>query len=142
LIWQHTAKVGLVINLGEFEMSLEAKLERFTGTEHYYKIAPNGVLTDGTKFLADEVGAYWLFADTAAFIAGYEKGAGFAVIKLIQPEWDSGVFKVMLGDGNGNWKTLYGGEFTDFPQNLMPFEFYASWDGGFRKWVFMLKSEY
>jgi hypothetical protein len=38
-------------------------LKQFTGTEHYYQWSPlfrSFRLTDGTKYLAEEAGAYWL----------------------------------------------------------------------------------
>jgi hypothetical protein len=116
---------------------IKQDLAQFYGTEGYVRIAPNAVLTDGTHYIAEEVGAYWLFQDTALFLSGYQETDTFQVIKLDTK--DEG-FKLMAGDGNGNWRPLEFGEFTDFPPELMPFEFYASWDG--EHWVFMLKGEY
>ena len=116
------------------------ELSNFYGTEAYYKIGPNAVLTDGTKFVAEQLGAFWLFQDTAIYMAGYQETDGFAVIRLSFE--DSGPFKVELGDGNGHWRTLFGSEFTDFPKELVPFEFYACWDAVMGMWVLMLKSEY
>ncbi len=40
-------------------------LGQFTGTTGYYRITRKHLLTDGTKYLADAVGAYWLM-DAAA----------------------------------------------------------------------------
>ncbi len=35
-------------------------LSHFTGTEKYYRINPRTVLTDGTKYLAEEGRCFWL----------------------------------------------------------------------------------
>ncbi len=35
-------------------------LEQFIGTEYYYPLWPNIMLTDGTRYLADTAGCYWL----------------------------------------------------------------------------------
>jgi hypothetical protein len=113
-------------------------LSQFYGTENYYRIAQNAVLTDGAKYVSDELGAYWLFLDTALMMLGYEKQDHFAVIRLSKKGEG---FIVELGDGNDRWKELFSGEFTDFPNDMLPFEFFA----GFQPevgWVFMLKSEY
>ena len=39
---------------------IELGLGNFTGTEQYYRTHPGVVLTDGTKYLCDEAGCYWL----------------------------------------------------------------------------------
>ncbi len=38
----------------------ESDLNNFTGTEEYYQYGPECLLTDGTKFLAEEAQSYWL----------------------------------------------------------------------------------
>lgn len=32
----------------------QAQLAQFTGTEHYYRIGPKHLLTDGTQYLAEK----------------------------------------------------------------------------------------
>lgn len=39
---------------------LQNELNRFTGTENYYRHFTGGKFTDGVKHLADRAGAYWL----------------------------------------------------------------------------------
>lgn len=114
-------------------------LSGFTGTEKYYRVGNQALLTDGTKYLADEAQCYWLFEDTALYLYGYQKQDGFAVIRL---ERDGQGFRVQRGDGNGKWDTLFKGEFTTFPEDMMPFEFYAIWEYEARCWVLLLTSEY
>lgn len=45
-------------------------LARFTGTETYYRLGPlfpQVVLTDGTRFVAEEGGAWWLMEAIASY---------------------------------------------------------------------------
>jgi hypothetical protein len=37
---------------------LSATLRQFSGSMHYYRYHPGLLLTDGTRFLADEAGCY------------------------------------------------------------------------------------
>lgn len=39
---------------------LHRNLAGFSGTERYYRTHPGLLATDGTKYLADQAGAYWL----------------------------------------------------------------------------------
>lgn len=119
---------------------LKRDLSGFTGTSTYHRIAPNALMTDGTKFLAEKVGAFWLFQDSAVYMRGYETQDDFAVLRL-EPAKD-GAFIVKCSDGNDHWWELFGASCTDFPTELMPFEFFASWAYEDEAWVFMLKSEY
>lgn len=34
------------------------ELNNFSGTENYYRITPDTIITDGAKFVADKAGAY------------------------------------------------------------------------------------
>ena len=36
------------------------QLSHFTGTERYYRISRRHLLTDGTKYLAEEAECFWL----------------------------------------------------------------------------------
>ena len=49
---------------------LDLDLSGFTGTTTYYRwsvLFPRVVLTDGTKYLAETAGAYWLFDAIASY---------------------------------------------------------------------------
>ena len=52
-------------------------LAQFTGTEQWYRHAVNGEVhfTDGAKYVADHVGAYWLL-DEIALTQLYDKRVG------------------------------------------------------------------
>ena len=61
---------------------LEQELRNFIGSEHYYRISPSAVLTDGTKYLADTVGAYWLMDAIASYLPQFSGREEFIVAKL------------------------------------------------------------
>ena len=48
----------------DFDLS---QLSLFTGTEHYYRINRKCLLTDGTKYLAEGAGAFWLMDAAASY---------------------------------------------------------------------------
>ena len=119
---------------------IQDQLGQFTGTEQWYRSGMNCVLTDGTKFVADSLGAYWLFDDTSLFLRDFHKQDHFAVMRLSHVG-DYG-FKVERGDGNGEWVPHFNGGYTTFPRELMPFEWYAVFDPDTGFWINLLKSEY
>lgn len=90
-------------------------LAYFTGTEAYYKfnIFSPLVLTDGTKYLADKAGAYWLM-DEIAFANKLPnvKAQYFQVWKL---EVQGSKATLSCEDGNDNPVFAKPIDFTDFP---------------------------
>ena len=40
-------------------------LNQFTGTTQYRRIGPRHLLTDGTHYLAEQAGCYWLMGEIA-----------------------------------------------------------------------------
>lgn len=112
-----------------------ASLSMFTGTERYYRIHRNVVLTDGTKYLADEAGAYWLMDAIASYLPQFTGREDFIVAKLVR---DGCKAQLTLDDGNGRVLDQQHIPFTDFP--LTSIQLYACWSGEF--WVLMLCSEY
>lgn len=117
--------------------TLAADLMQFTGTCHYYRwsvMAPKCLLTDGTKYLAETAGAYWLMDVVASYLGKY--GDVFGVATLKRKNGDGFVFT--LDDGNGKVYATQEIEFSDFP--LDSIKLYVSWDT--QNWVLMLTSEY
>ena len=115
---------------------LQSALAQFTGTEKYYQFYPKVVLTDGTKYLADIAGCYWLMDVYATHIAGVDPQVeSFTCLKLSKK--GSGA-EIVIEDGNTHALAKQQIEYTDFP--LENFMFYAVWAGEF--WVLMLRSEY
>lgn len=114
-------------------------LHQFIGTEHYYRFSPlsPSVLTDGTKYVADEAGAYWLFETIESILADRDAHeiSPFISIELLTTK---NTASLTVGDGNGVVIQKMKIPYTDFP--LPSFTAYACWSEGF--WVHMLPSEY
>lgn len=118
---------------------LAATLDQFTGTEAYFKwsnLFPNFVLTDGTRFLAQEAGAFWLMDLFASHYRSY-RDEGFAAIKVLRK--DSGDVQVLITDGNDHILAEQDNISTDFP--LDDLTLYAA-PADENLWVIMLTSEY
>ena len=115
---------------------LQSALAQFTGTERYYRLYPNVVLTDGTKYLADAAGCYWLMDVYASHLASVDANLeSFTCLKLSKKGSSA---EIVIEDGNTQILAKQHIEYTDFP--LDTFVFYAVWAGEF--WVLMLRSEY
>ncbi|MBT8583729.1 hypothetical protein G6694_03670 [Polynucleobacter paneuropaeus] len=112
-----------------------AMLGQFTGTEHYYRISPSTVITDGCKFLADEAGSYWLMDAIASYLPQFTGREEFISAKL---NVTRGSAELVLDNGNGKVLDRQHIPFTDFP--LPAITLYACWGGDF--WVLLLPSEY
>lgn len=117
--------------------NLASDLMQFTGTCHYYRwsvMYPKCLLTDGTKYLAETAGAYWLMDVVASYLGKY--GDVFGVATLKRKNGDA--FTFTLDDGNGNVHATQEIEFSDFP--LDSIKLYVCWDT--QNWTLMLTSEY
>lgn len=116
---------------------IQADLRNFTGTESYFRfsaIMRNFVLTDGTKYLAEECGCYWLMDLVASHRHNY-KDEGFVVAKMKK---DGKGCLVRLEDGNDNILAKQHVEYTDFP--LEEITLYVCRQGDL--FVILLPSEY
>jgi hypothetical protein len=113
----------------------EADLAMFIGTEHYYRLMPNHLLTDGTKYLADHAECYWLFDVIASYFPILSAAEGFVLTQLTVKDTKA---TVRLEDGNGNVLVEQKIAWTDFP--LAEIKLYSCFDGAV--WVTMLPSEY
>ena len=112
-----------------------SQLRYFTGTTAYYRITRRHLLTDGTKYLADAAGAYWLMDAAASHLDEIGTADWFVLIKL-QVQQSRAV--MIYEDGNGHEHAREEIAFTDFP--LSSIELYACWDD--ELWVIMLPREY
>ena len=45
-----------------------SELDQFIGTQRYYRMSSRVVLTDGTHYLAERVGCYWLMDVIASHV--------------------------------------------------------------------------
>lgn len=112
-----------------------SQLAHFVGTERYYRLTPNAVLTDGTKYLAEAAGAFWLMDAVASYLPQFSGRQDFIVAKLVRTGSQA---ELTLDDGNGRVLERQHIEYTDFP--MQTFQLYACWGGEY--WVLMLCSEY
>jgi hypothetical protein len=100
-------------------------LAQFTGTEQWYRHALNGGVhfTEGAKYVADRVGAYWLL-DEIALTQLYDKrvkAEGFQVWKLnVNTDMTA---DLTCEDGSNNAVYFKKIPFTDFPLEGITFWF-------------------
>ncbi len=112
-----------------------AQLTHFTGTEHYYRISRRHLLTDGTKYLAEMAGAFWMMDAIASRLNEIGTEDWFVVVKVKVQDSKA---TMLYEDGNGNEYARQDIPYTDFP--IDEISIYACWDG--EHWVLMLPSEY
>jgi hypothetical protein len=119
----------------------ELDLSHFTGSDKFYRWSPltRSVLTDGTQYVAETAGAFWLFdaIDSHLTTQGLNENTEFVCAKLKKVSGADDA-ELTLDDGNGTiWMTQYI-PFTDFP--LDEFKTFAVYNG--IAWTHMLPSEY
>ena len=110
-------------------------LKEFTGTERYYRISRKHLLTDGTKFLAEQAECFWMMDAIASHLAEIGTADWFVVVKTTV---NNSIALMVYEDGNGHEHARQQIPFTDFP--LEEITLYACSDG--EHWVIMLPSEY
>jgi hypothetical protein len=111
------------------------QLEQFIGTEFYYPLWPNVMLTDGTRFLADTAGCFWLMDAITSHIQRLPNREVFTSCRLTV---NNGSAVLIIDDGNSNILASQKISYTDFP--LDSIHLYACFDG--KQWIIMLPSEY
>lgn len=119
-------------------------LHDFYGTENWYtfNLFSKDLLTDGTKYVAEECGAYWLFDEITAKCASVHNNAGWEFLVTTVTDNMNGGAELIFSDGNDqeSYQTI---EFTDFPFDKFDEEdlrIYSCWDRD--HFVHMLPSEY
>jgi len=111
------------------------QLKQFIGTTRYYRISRRHLLTEGTKYLAEEAECFWLMDAIASHVSEIGTHDWFVQIK-VQVQ---GIQATMIyDDGNDNELARQEIPYTDFPMEAV--SLYACWDG--EHWVIMLPSEY
>ena len=115
------------------------ELNNFSGTERYYRITPDTVITDGAKFVADNGGAYWLMTEIASYLPEFTQKETFIVANLTVSRSESSCTALLkLDDGNDNILAEQFIEYTDFELDVI--KLYACYTGDM--WVIMLPREY
>ena len=110
-------------------------LALFTGTERYYRLYSHAVLTDGTKYVAETAGAFWMMYAVASHLSELGTDDWFVLVRVTVT---NALAVMRYEDGNGNVRAQQAIPYTDFP--MPEFMLYACWDG--EHWVLMLPSEY
>lgn len=121
--------------------TIELDLSNFHGSEYFYRwsMLTKSLLTQGTNYVAETAGAYWLFdaIDSHLTTQGLNANTEFVVAKLKKLS-DADDAELTLEDGSGTiWMTQYI-PYTDFP--LPEFKTFAAYNG--TGWTHMLPSEY
>lgn len=112
-----------------------ASLTEFTGTERYYRISRKHLLTDGTKFLADQAHCYWMMDAIASHLDEIGTADWFVMVRTVTT--NSGAL-MAYEDGNGKEHARQVIPHVDLP--LAEIIIYTCWNG--EHWVIMLPSEY
>ena len=115
---------------------LEQELRNFIGTERYYRLRRDLLVTDGVKHLAEQAECFWLLDLYWSHLLGIDHIANpFTVLKMTV--LNSSAY-IVIEDGNDNVLAQQFIEYTDFP--LASITLYGCWSE--RDWVLMLTSEY
>ncbi|MEN9897018.1 MAG: hypothetical protein RLZZ66_667 [Pseudomonadota bacterium] len=115
------------------------QLSQFSGTENYYRIMPNVLMTDGAKFVADNGEAYWLMTTIASYLPEFTEKETFIVATLQVTRTATSSHAILkLNDGNDNILAEQFIEYTDF--ELDEIKLYACYNGDM--WVIMIPREY
>ena len=110
-------------------------LSQFTGTGAYYRISRKHVLTDGTRYLAEQGACFWMMDAIASHLCEIGTADWFVLVRVQVTE---GRAVMIYEDGNGGEHASQAIPYTDFA--LSEITLYACWDG--EHWVIMLPSEY
>ena len=111
------------------------QLNYFTGTEKYYQISRRHLLTDGTKYLAEQAECFWMMDAIASDLCEIGIEDWFVVVRVQVTE---GRAVMIYEDGNSREHARQEIPYTDFPMTSIAL--YACWDQ--ENWVIMLPGEY
>ena len=110
-------------------------LSQFTGTGAYYKISRKHVLTDGTKYLAEQGVCFWMMDAIASHLGEIGTADWFVLVRIQVTE---GSAVMIYEDGNEREHARQEIPYTDFPLDSVTL--YACWDQ--EHWIIMLPGEY
>ena len=113
----------------------ETQLTQFIGTTGYFRISRRHLLTDGTKYLAEEAECFWMMDAIASHLSEIGTEDWFVLVRVQVTE---GRAVMIYEDGNDHEHARQEIPYTDFPLNSITL--YACWD--VEHWVIMLPSEY
>lgn len=73
-------------------------LTEFTGTERYYRISRRHLLTDGTKYLAEQAECFWMMDAIASHLMKIGTADWFVVVRI---KVENSTALMVYEDGNG-----------------------------------------
>ena len=111
------------------------QLTQFIGTTGYYRISRRHLLSDGTKYLAEEAECFWMMDAIASHLSEIGTDDWFVQIRMTV---NGNRATMIYEDGNGSEHARQEIPYTDFPMTSITL--YACWDC--EQWVIMLPSEY
>ena len=111
------------------------QLTQFIGTTGDYRISRRHLLTDGTKYLAEEAECFWMMDAIASHLSEIGIEDWFVLVRINVNESRA---TMIYEDGNGKEHARQEIPYTDLPMSTITL--YACWDG--ERWVIMLPSEY
>lgn len=128
------------------KLALEAR--QFSGTDNWYKHFLGIVFTDGVSFLREQLECHWLIDDIAIFSRDFWEKESF-----ITADFSHNNDKAVLRLTDGNDHLLFSNKYpySDLSidsqslvaSELDPFlRLFLIYDGGFKKHVLLLPSEY
>lgn len=112
-----------------------SQLSHFTGTERYYRISRRHLLTDGTKYLAEEAECFWMMDAIASHLSEIGTDDWFVQVRMTVNDNRA---TMIYEDGNCKKHARQEIPFTDFPMPTV--SLYVCWDG--EHWVIVLPGEY
>jgi len=133
-VWKQTVSMQTTKDT-EMKKFDSNQLNQFTGTEKYYRISRKHLLTDGTKYLAEEAECFWMMDAIASHLCEIGTEDWFVSVRVQVTE---GRAVMIYEDGNDREHARQEIPYTDFPLNSITL--YACWDQ--ENWVIMLPSEY
>ena len=110
-------------------------LAQFTGTGVYYRISRKHLLTDGSRYLAEQGACFWMMDAIASHLCEIGTEDWFVLVRVQVTE---GRAVMIYEDGNDREHARQEIPYTDFP--LDSITLYACWDQ--EHWVIMLPGEY
>ena len=110
-------------------------LAQFTGTTCYYRISKQHLLTDGTQYLAEQAGCYWIMDAVSSHVTKIDTQDWFVVVHVEVTDHQA-VMRYL--DGNGRELARQAIPYTDLP--ISELTLYAVSDT--QHWVIMLPGEY
>ena len=92
------------------------QLSYFNGTAKYYRISRRHLLTDGTKYLAEEAECFWMMDAIASHLIEIDTEDWFVQVRVTV---NGNRATMIYEDGNGSEHARQDIPYTDFPMHAI-----------------------